>query len=311
MKVVQVNYYMFKMSSKLVHLLMGFKELGIKSWASEGLGQEFLIRREGSRSLTLLELVFEDGSIVKFWFDLGASPKAYPSIVRDDELYFKIQYHKRHEEYSFIRPIAESVSQPGGYVSSLDFLRQEKVKKDYRYDVVGLFRKVSLHKRVECVRRVLEQRKWNSYISVYDNCGLHLSNTGLVKKLPYEEHLKLQAHSKICLSIADKACRCFRDTEILGFGGCLLVFGLDDYPDFPHDKPCWISIKEDFSDFIEKVNYYLQHDEEREAIAKRGLEYYKRYLSPKAMAKMVLNQCEKLKSKGWNYGAADTSVVGF
>jgi len=298
MKARQVNYYMPKMSAKVVHLLTGFTELGVKSCVSEGLGQENSVRGKGSKSLTLLEIVFEDGSSTKFWFDLGASSKAYPSVVKNNELYFKIQYHKKHKEYSFIRPIAESVNKPGRYLDVLDSLRQEKLKEDYRYDVMGLFRKVSLHKRVACVEKVLKQKKnWNSYVSVYDGYGLHISNTKSVKKLPYEEHLKLQAHSKICLSIADKACRCFRDTEILGFGGCLLVFGLNDYPDFPHDKPCWISIKLDFSDFVEKVNYYLQHDEEREEIAKRGLEYFKKYLSPRAMAEMVLSQCKKVKNK--------------
>jgi len=302
MKPTQINYYMPKMSSKVVHLLMGFMELGIKSNSLEKLNQESIARKKEKKSkagsgLTLLEIVFEDRSSTKFWFDLGASPKVYPSIVKDNELYFKIQYHKKYAKHPFIRPIAESVSRPGFYFDNLDFLRQEKLKKDYKYDVVGLFRKVSLHKRVACVKKVLEQKDWNSYVTVYDHHGLHIGNTGLVKKLGYIEHLKLQTHSKICLSIADKACRCFRDTEILGFGGCLLVFGLDDYPDFPYDKPCWISIKEDFSDFVEKVDYYLCHDKEREEIARRGLEYYEQYLSPKAMAKMVLDQCKELKDK--------------
>ncbi|MEK0338053.1 MAG: glycosyltransferase, partial [Nitrosopumilus sp.] len=264
MKVIQVNYHREpKISQKLVYLLRGFRELGITSVCSNQLGAEFLVRKKGTKGLTLVELIFED-SRTKFWFDLGASHISYPSVVKDGELYFKIQYHKSCNKHSFIRPIAESVAHVNWYYENLNVLRQEKLKENYKYEVMGLFRKVSMSSRLHCVERVLKQKNWNSYVTVYDNKSLFLSNAG-VKKLPYVEHLKLQVHSKICLSIADKACRCFRDTEVLGFGGCLLVFGLsDDYPDFLHDKSCWISIKKDFSDFVEKVNYYLQHDEERE-----------------------------------------------
>lgn len=301
MKPIQVNYCWtalksgsLRMSVKVNHLLRGFQALGIKTVLSKKLGEEDKLRKKMVDGLTLLELVFEDNSSVKFWMDLAAKGKIKPFVLKEGELYFKIQYLSTHNDCSYIQPIAESVSAPVAYFNNLRMLRQEKLKKDYKYDVMGLFRKVSMWSRVACVRKVLEQKNWNSYVTVYDSKGLFMSNAG-IRKLPYVEHLKVQAHSKICLSIADKACRCYRDTEVLGFGGCLLVFESGEYQDFPHDKPCWISIKKDWSDFVEKVNYYLEHDEEREQIAQNGLEYYEKYLSPVAAAKMVIDQCERIR----------------
>lgn len=301
MKVVRVNSLPgIKMPGKAIYLFMGFEELGIQLSYSEELKKEFFIRKEGTKGLLLFEIIFEDNSHVKFWFDVSASKKAYPSVVKDNkELYFKIQYHESHEKYPFIRPIAESVAVPWTYFDNLNFLRQEKLKKDYNYDIVGLFIELSRSRRRDHVEKILEQKGWRSFVSVFNRFKKRptLSNTKGIKKLSYLEHLKLQAHSKISLSVPDsyKGYRCFRETEVLGFGGCLFLPEDKRYPDFSYDLPCWVYIKADLSDFVEKVNYYLQHNEEREEIAKRGLEYFEKYLSPKMAAKMIIDQCEKLK----------------
>ena len=44
-------------------------------------------------------------------------------------------------------------------------------------------------------------------------------------------------------------------------------------------------------DLEEKINYYLENEEEREKIAKAGQDYYEKYLRPESMATRIIELC--------------------
>ena len=56
---------------------------------------------------------------------------------------------------------------------------------------------------------------------------------------------------------------------------------------------CWGEVKRDLSDLAEKIDYYLINDEARNEIAKNGMEYYEKFLSPVAQASYLLNIARK------------------
>ena len=169
------------------------------------------------------------------------------------------------------------------------------MKQEYKYDILAIFKEYNKLNRRQCVEMILEQ-PWNSCACVFNYKRLFptVGSKGISGRFPYEEYLGYQAQSKICISIQGRGYRCFRDTEVLGFGGCLLVLEPEGYIDFPHEYPCWITVKKDFSDFVEKVDYFLSHDKEREEMALHGLEYYEKYLSPAAVVNSTINQCKEL-----------------
>lgn len=63
-----------------------------------------------------------------------------------------------------------------------------------------------------------------------------------------------------------------RNFEIPGCGGFLITGDADNLRDYYEDGK-EIVIYKDTKDLIEKIKYYLEHDEEREAIAKAGYEH--------------------------------------
>ena len=83
-----------------------------------------------------------------------------------------------------------------------------------------------------------------------------------------------------------------REAELTGIGCCWLALE-SKFPMPGSISKCRIEVKQDLSDFVAKVNYYLRQDNEREAIAKRGLDYFHKYLSPEAGARIILSRLKE------------------
>jgi len=275
------------------YLLSGFKELG-----------EVTISRElGKQShyitgFTVLAIDIDiDGKKTRIWYDFCDFLPIHTDIMSDGDLYFKIMCHKDYPiKYKNVYPIGQTNSSMD-YFKVLPELRNNIEEDKMDYDVVGVFRATNYDLRKHCVEIIKKQINWNTFSGLcFFRNRPDIPKELLIKKLSFSDHLKKQSKSKICISlpgVGGKDDWCWRDTEVLGMGSCLLNVDMDYL--VPKDteyykKYCQITIKRDLSDLVETVNYYLEHDEERKQIARNGLDYYKKWLTPKAMAKNILNK---------------------
>lgn len=280
-----------KVKSKWAQLSLGFEKLGVPITYSQELENYRMSNFANLRGLILLEVAI-DGKRKKVWFDIADHKRMFPQVILNGELYFKVQCHRDHLSNKNVRPIGQSVFRPDLYFEMVDKLRKLKDEKSYLYDVMGVFREHPKLDRRQCVDIVLQQ-KWKAFVRLFAFPGRQSIpvNEGRTQ-LSYENHLESQARAKISLSIPGRGHKCFRDTEVLGMGGCLLVLESGYVSQEKLDKKCWLTVKPDFSNFVEVVDYYLKHNDEREEVARNGRAYFDKYLSPEAMANNFLKEVE-------------------
>ena len=86
------------------------------------------------------------------------------------------------------------------------------------------------------------------------------------------------AKSKIAIAIRGWGRDTVRRWEIPAFNTMMLECDCGILAPYPFvDKITCVRFKEDLSDLIEKIIYYLKHDDERKAIATRGHEHLLKY----------------------------------
>lgn len=111
----------------------------------------------------------------------------------------------------------------------------------------------------------------------------------------FEEAARIYADSKICFNIAhdnDVNMRCF---EVTGSGGFLLTNRINSLEELFIDGK-EIVMYDDLEDMVKKAKYYLEHDEEREAIAAAG---YARSMKDHKFSQrvdVILNDIKQFKS---------------
>jgi len=88
----------------------------------------------------------------------------------------------------------------------------------------------------------------------------------------FEKAAERYCQTKVCLNISmkdDINMRCF---EVLGCGSFLLTDRTSNIEEIFEDGKHLV-LYDSLDDMVEKARYYIEHDEEREAIAKAGMEY--------------------------------------
>lgn len=207
--------------------------------------------------------------------------------------YFKTQCMKKHEEAGAY-PIATAITNPIIFINCLNSLREIK---EYDYDVIAIFRNSDLSGEGSRRQRCIELLKADK--SIDSLCGLSKFRDFAeapvelrIDKLSYEDYLFNLSKSKIGIGLPGRASThlkgwCWRDMEILGMGKLLITLHSD------LAKPgnfwdCCVTVKDDLSDLIEKVKYYISHNEEREKIAARGKAYFDKYVNPVSIAEYII-----------------------
>ena len=71
-------------------------------------------------------------------------------------------------------------------------------------------------------------------------------------------------------------CLNMKFTEVLSCGTLLLSNKPEDFDDVGFKEGEHLVIYKDLNDMQDKINYYLKHDNEREEIAKNGMEFVRK-----------------------------------
>jgi hypothetical protein len=122
------------------------------------------------------------------------------------------------------------------------------------------------HMRGEAVEKVRSLR------------GLNVAHGGFVSSFRFLREL---AMCKVCFSPFGFGEVCWRDYEAVMSGALLLkpdMSAVETRPDIFVAGETYVSLEWDLSDFEEKLSFYLEHRDEREAISRRAFEVLRDYV---------------------------------
>ena len=143
--------------------------------------------------------------------------------------------------------------------------------------------------RMNLVRMLGEMNLPNSYIAT--NSDFIDSTMPNVKPLqPFDEYMRGMAQAKITFSMRGWGRDTLRRWEATALNTC--VFDCDPGIIIPHsfeDRVHIVNYPEDLTGLRELIEYYLTHDDEREAIALRGKAHTLKYHTTKARAEYLLD----------------------
>jgi len=273
---------------KTLYLLEGLRRMGIeivksKHWIKK------LRPRSNARGPYVYPIEFHYGTKKPLiLYDINTIPRMFFSnLMAPGRFYFKTHLHlKDRHKFSRLFVAPNSPSDPALYLKHLEPLRIIRDRKKYDYDFLFLGWHDDNGLRMRCVKTALAQ-KWDSYAGLMP-FKHHTTVPEKLKmgRLPYINHLTFQAKTRLNLALPGGRqlpyCS-FRHIELWGIGAAVLTVKPDAV--LPGDPDgCWIEFKRDMSDFVDVVNYYIRHDDEREAVAQKGRTYFDEYLAPEANA---------------------------
>lgn len=119
--------------------------------------------------------------------------------------------------------------------------------------------------------------------------ALNIAKTGRVRRYQFFQEMK---QSKMCFSPFGYGEICWRDYEAFATGSLLLKPNMDHLivdPDIFIPNETYISLNWDLSDLEEKIEYYLMHPKEAEAIAENAFNQMKIYVKSNRTLEMILN----------------------
>lgn len=267
------------------YLYSGFLELGLNVKRMKSPWDNY----PKVKGILPFDIIWRSGRCQRIWYDISDFSKHYyENTMKGNDLYFKIMLHKKDVHYDKMHSIGQIACRMNFHdmIPELDVIRQ---KQEFTYDVIGIFRATNYDIRTKAVE-IVKSQSWRSLVGMayFRNRPLIPENIAH-KKLGYEEHLRLQCRSKICLDFPGVGGEwSWRFTEILGMG-CFCLRTKPVHACLGEPQNCWGEVKRDLSDLTEKIGYYLANEEARNEIAKNGMNYYKDYLSPVAQAKYLLN----------------------
>jgi len=220
-----------------------------------------------------------DGEVHDVALDLwDADLNINAEAERRCSLYFKMQHLA--EGYGSEKVV------PGGFIQHRDALnrflqrlRRVRDLRDFRYEVYGRFSLMFASEvRAEAVRRLSHQDRF-----AYE---------GGLKKVRFGESLRDAARAKVCVDLPGNGPFCYRLIDYLAIGSCVVARRHETVLHVPLvDRRDIVFARPDLSDLVDLCEYYVNHDDEREAIARNSREFYDRYLSWRQLAAYYLHTC--------------------
>ena len=223
------------------------------------------------------------------YFEVEINGKTYPFAIdtydkveinkkcaSKAKTYFKMQYAT--EGYSFNNIV------PGGFVpaNSSIYLHLNKVRKirnsqSFIYEVYGRFgSRFAKTIRRQATEKLAAQNKF--------------SYEGGIGRVSYKKSLYEIAASKVCVDLPGHGPLCFRLIDYLAVGSCIVAY--------PHKAKLPVPLtpgkeivycQEDLSDLNDICEYYINHDREREEIARASRAYFDTHLRRPVLASYYIN----------------------
>jgi hypothetical protein len=117
---------------------------------------------------------------------------------------------------------------------------------------------------------------------------LNIAKTGRVRRYQFFQEM---TQSKMCFSPFGYGEICWRDYEAFATGSLLLKPNMDHLivePDIFIPNETYVSLNWDLSDLEEKIEYYLMHPEEAEAIAENAFNQMQNYIQSRKPYDMIV-----------------------
>lgn len=239
-------------------------------------------------SLSFADIPQPKGSVIRFIFNanntdyvMALDYSDYRPIDRDlaaqSTLYFKMQYDRNG--YGLDNVI------PGGFppndlllYAHLKDLRKKRHELGCQFDVYGRFGKgFAFETRERCINSLRNHSNWNF--------------RGGFEFVRYTASLMEAAHSKICIDLPGNGDFCFRLVDYMALGTCIIAHPHSNrFPCELEDRKHLVYMKEDMSDLIELIEYYLEHETEAQEIGKNAALYFDNHLSYNALASYYIQE---------------------
>ncbi len=227
-------------------------------------------------------------------------------ILENSEIYFKAQLKKdsnwivKNKKDLKPKEINEGVKKnifPFSLTPSFKVLNSSFSEKRNTVKNFDVFFSGSAwpQKRISLVSKIKSHPEINFFGGLYNRSDLKFNNvipdSLRFSNMSHENFMMALSSSKINLNIEGNGKNCFRQFEILNLGEFLLT---QEYENFfgikePVNKKHCVFFKEDGSDLIELIKYYLEHEDEREEIAKNGKKFFEENCHPRALVKYMLD----------------------
>lgn len=233
-----------------------------------------------------------DGKTTRVWYDFNDfGERFHPAIIRPGDLYFKVECQEQHLKYG-MRSIGHLAGLPKEF---LPLQAELKTETEYARDVFFNGR-ITSGDRIAASAIIAADTGIDSMLMLQPFHGrlappAHLA--GAV--LEYRKFLTEIKRSRINLMLPGLGELTLRITPTLGLGACGLMPKLKTIMPSDH-AGCWIEVERDYSDLLDKIHYYLDHENERLEIAANGLRYYEEWLSPESQARHIIRAVKEMEA---------------
>lgn len=278
--------------SKIKYLELGFQRLEIPVLYSRKLTSEI---KDGV--IYPINLIYGKDRERRVWFDIVADRyKRHPELMGPDDYYFKTHMNLEDEgQFERFFPMPQSTANTK-MVKYLAELRRFRRRRKPKYDIMGAFVNSDAGLRQRVIEKVRAGGEiWNgaAWMIVHPRLPRPPVPDKLIgAKLPYLEHLKMQAVSRLCLALPGArknkgASISFRHIEIWALGGVVLTIPPGTVQ-VGAPEGCTVEFKEDLSDFEDVVNAALEDPERMAKIGAKGAKQFDTYHTPQAHAKHII-----------------------
>lgn len=108
--------------------------------------------------------------------------------------------------------------------------------------------------------------------------------------LAYDKYLQRLAHTKVCIDFPSNSRVTFRTAEALALGSALVGPPVCNvYPGDFKLEDCMTICREDLSDFLDRVEYYLEHESERKELTDYAMLCWDRFMAPRSLTQYYVD----------------------
>lgn len=279
-------------------LKLGFQKLGVRMEISSKWVKK-LNPPSNPRGLIVYPIEFVFGEKRKLiLFDINTIPDRHVNrLMGKGRMYFKIHVRRSDVRKWGIIPAPNSASRLD-LLDGLEHFREQKNKKKYQRDFFFVGWHDDDGMRMETVRRI-RKMKIREYTGLLPFKHHTRVPTNLLppggERMGYLDHLFYQVYSKLNLALPGGSHLpyvSFRHVELWGMG-CVVISKRPDCVLVGDPDPGSIMVIYDFCNLEKVVKYYLENDEEREEIGRKGKEYYDEWLQPEKHAVYMINKVKE------------------